>query len=127
MIAGSEVAALDTAGGNSQSAAPQYFPNFKPYLQQKEIQSCAPCHSYREQVKSGSRPGDVYEDYYALGFLRDDLYHHDGQIKEEVYVTGSFMQSKMYHNGCALLRLPQSPQFAIDKAPAKSLFTVPCA
>ena len=27
------------------------------------------------------------------------LYHADGQIQDEVYVYGSFVQSKMYHKG----------------------------
>ena len=31
--------------------------------------------------------------------LRDDLYHPDGQIMEEVYVYGSFLQSRMYQAG----------------------------
>jgi predicted CXXCH cytochrome family protein len=31
--------------------------------------------------------------------LREDLYHPDGQILDEVYVYGSFVQSKMYRAG----------------------------
>jgi len=31
--------------------------------------------------------------------LRDGLYHADGQIRDEVYVYGSFLQSKMYARG----------------------------
>jgi hypothetical protein len=39
------------------------------------------------------------EDHYGINLLSEDLYHHDGQIKEEVYVLGSFLQSKMYRVG----------------------------
>ena len=94
-----------------------YIPTFNSHLQSKEIQNCAPCHSFREQIKGKFRPGATYEDHYALGGLSADLYHHDGQIKEEVYEMGSFTQSKMFQKGVRCsnchdphslkLRLPQ--------------------
>ena len=31
--------------------------------------------------------------------MRPETYHKDGQIMDEVYVFGSFIQSKMYHKG----------------------------
>ena len=38
-------------------------------------------------------------DYYAPELLQEGLYHSDGQINEEVYVYGSFLQSKMHRQG----------------------------
>lgn len=38
-------------------------------------------------------------DTHRLALLTETLYHSDGQILEEVYVYGSFLQSKMYHAG----------------------------
>ncbi len=64
-----------------------------------QLQTCAPCHSRRGVLNADFRPGDHYTDHYALELLRPDTYHADGQIKDEVYVYGSFIQSKMYHKG----------------------------
>jgi hypothetical protein len=64
------------------------------------IQQCATCHSRREAYDDASPlPGTPYHDSYALALLRPGLYHADGQILDEVYVTGSFLQSRMYAMG----------------------------
>ncbi|MEX0329060.1 MAG: multiheme c-type cytochrome [Ruegeria sp.] len=65
-----------------------------------EIQQCAGCHSRREAFGDGNPlPGTPYHDAYNLAVLRPGLYHPDGQILDEVYVYGSFLQSKMYDKG----------------------------
>jgi hypothetical protein len=55
-----------------------------------------------------SRRGQIHEDYvygqpvgddYGVTLLDSDLYFPDGQIKEEVYEYGSFVQSRMFHEG----------------------------
>ncbi len=67
-----------------------------------EIQQCASCHARREPFTDGNPlPGTPFHDAYRLSPLRDGLYHPDGQILEEVYVYGSFLQSKMYAKGVA--------------------------
>lgn len=67
-----------------------------------EIQQCAGCHSRREAYEDGNPlPGTAYHDAYRLSSLRQGLYHPDGQILDEVYVYGSFLQSKMYSKGVA--------------------------
>jgi predicted CXXCH cytochrome family protein len=64
------------------------------------MQQCAGCHSRREAHGDGNPvPGTPYHDAYNLATLRPGLYHADGQILDEVYVYGSFLQSKMYANG----------------------------
>ena len=68
------------------------------------IQQCATCHSRREAHTDESPiPGTPYHDSYGLALLRPGLYHADGQILEEVYVYGSFLQSKMYARGVSCL------------------------
>ncbi|MFG0261238.1 MAG: multiheme c-type cytochrome [Novipirellula sp. JB048] len=62
-----------------------------------EIQSCAPCHSRRGVIDHDFQGGESYFDHYALELMSPATYHADGQIKDEVYVFGSFIQSKMYH------------------------------
>lgn len=64
-----------------------------------EIQTCAKCHSRRRVVHENFRPGRNFYDFYANDLLRDATYHADGQILDEVYEHGSFLQSKMYHKG----------------------------
>jgi len=61
-----------------------------------EPESCAPCHSRRADLG-----GDFerYHDRYRLAALDELLYFDDGQIQDEVYVYGSFLQSKMHAAG----------------------------
>ncbi|WP_425091571.1 multiheme c-type cytochrome [Tropicimonas sp. S265A] len=68
------------------------------------IQQCATCHSRREAHLDGNpMPGSAFHDDYNLALLREGLYHPDGQILEEVFVYGSFLQSKMYSKGVGCL------------------------
>ncbi len=66
---------------------------------QPQLQTCAPCHSRRGVLAGNFQAGDRYSDYYSLELLHQDTYHTDGQIKDEVYVYGSFIQSRMHHKG----------------------------
>jgi predicted CXXCH cytochrome family protein len=62
-----------------------------------EIQACAPCHSRRHGISEQYKPGENYYDHYVNGLLHPETYYADGQILDEDYVFGSFMQSMMYH------------------------------
>jgi tetratricopeptide (TPR) repeat protein len=62
-----------------------------------QIAACAPCHSRRGILAGGFDAGDDYFDHYDLALLEPGLYHADGQIQDEVYEYGSFLQSRMYH------------------------------
>ncbi len=64
-----------------------------------EVESCAPCHSRRSVVDPHFRPQDGYYDHYINELLEPTSYFPDGQIMDEVYVYGSFLQSKMFHKG----------------------------
>ena len=67
---------------------------------QTEIQQCAACHSRRAPLLGESPlPGRPFDDAYRLALLRPGLYHADGSIQDEVYVYGSFLQSKMNARG----------------------------
>ena len=66
---------------------------------QKEIQVCAQCHSRRSTAFPGAHPNSEVLDHFNPALLRDGLYHADGQINDEVYVYGSFLQSKMHGAG----------------------------
>ncbi len=66
---------------------------------QHQIDTCAPCHSRRREIAPGFQPGRSFLDYFQPSLLEEDLYFPDGQIKDEVYVYGSFLQSKMHQVG----------------------------
>lgn len=67
---------------------------------QIQIDTCAQCHSRRQRsLHPGFHPGDNFYDYRDNALLTSLLYHADGQIEDEVYVHGSFLQSKMYQKG----------------------------
>lgn len=64
------------------------------------LQQCATCHSRREAHTDASPvPGTPYPDSYGLALLLPGAYHADGQILEEVYVYGSFLQARKYAQG----------------------------
>jgi len=67
----------------------------QPRESAREIETCARCHSRRSSVSSDYRHGEPLFDHYLPALLSEGLYHADGQIDDEVYVYGSFMQSKM--------------------------------
>lgn len=64
-----------------------------------QLETCAPCHSRRSVLDASYTAGDPFCNHFQLELLRSDAYYDDGQIKDEVYVYGSFVQSKMYHKG----------------------------
>ena len=66
---------------------------------ENQIQACAPCHSRRNVVKAGMKAGENYYDHYSNQLLTKSIYYPDGQVLDEDYVHGSFIQSKMYHKG----------------------------
>ena len=71
-----------------------------PYLKDEnarvEIENCAPCHSRRRIVYPNDRSGSTFCDHYLPEILDNNLYYADGQVLEEDYVYGSFIQSRMY-------------------------------
>ncbi len=67
--------------------------------QKDQIRSCAPCHARKGNIGTNFNfEGDILNNFIPE-ILIDGLYHADGQIDDEVYVYGSFLQSKMHENG----------------------------
>ncbi len=65
-----------------------------------EIEVCAACHARRQSLTPRSRvAGQPFLDAFSPALLRPELYHADGQILDEVYVYGSFLQSRMHAKG----------------------------
>jgi len=64
-----------------------------------QLDSCSPCHSRRVRIEEDYEYGGEFLDRYIPERLHAGYYHADGQILEEVYVYGSFVQSKMHVKG----------------------------
>ncbi len=65
----------------------------------KEIESCAACHSRRELLAEGRESDPTFLNHHRPAMLTQGLYHADGQIQDEVFVWGSYTQSKMHMAG----------------------------
>ena len=66
---------------------------------QQLVNACARCHMRREQFSENFNYEGTMLDHYFPQLIESPIYHADGQILDENYVYGSFVQSKMYHNG----------------------------
>ena len=69
----------------------------------QQVDDCARCHSRRGQVTAYYDYEGQFMDHYIPSLIVNGLYHVDGQILDEVYVYGSFMQSKMSHNNVSCM------------------------
>ncbi|MCP5381650.1 MAG: hypothetical protein H6912_04715 [Kordiimonadaceae bacterium] len=66
---------------------------------QREIEVCAACHSRRSPLTDGFSPTDRYLDSFSPTPVLMPEYFPDGQVRDEDYVWGSFLQSKMFAEG----------------------------
>jgi tetratricopeptide (TPR) repeat protein len=71
----------------------------QPRSGDREIELCARCHSRRSPISDGYVHGEPLLNHYLPRLLDEGMYYADGQIDDEVYVYGSFLQSRMYHAG----------------------------
>jgi predicted CXXCH cytochrome family protein len=85
--------------------------------QENEINTCGPCHARRDAFSQLQPPaGSPFHDHYALSLLTPDLYFGDGQQNAEVFILGSFLQSKMKAKGvtCSNCHEPHSNALVAD-------------
>lgn len=64
-----------------------------------EIETCARCHARRGLLSEDYTPGRLLADTHRPALLEAGLYYDDGQMRDEVYNWGSFLQSRMYAAG----------------------------
>ncbi len=79
------------ATGNAQRSAPR--------TTSREIDMCARCHARAARIADDYVHGKPLQDSHRLATLDEGLYWSDGQIRDEVYEWGSFMQSRMQAKG----------------------------
>lgn len=80
-------------------AAANSAPAITPRPPNRELELCARCHSRRGQFWEDYVFGQSLLDTHRLSLLTPDLYYPDGQMKDEVFNHGSFLQSKMQAKG----------------------------
>jgi predicted CXXCH cytochrome family protein len=87
-----------------------------PVTESAEVEVCAQCHSRRTQFGDRHEPGDPLLDAFRPALLDAGLYHADGQILEEVYEYGSFVQSRMHAAGvtCSDCHDPHTARLRAD-------------
>ncbi|MCG6967484.1 MAG: tetratricopeptide repeat protein [Chromatiaceae bacterium] len=95
---------VDPASGKPRRSVPRE--------RHTQIALCARCHSRRGQIWADYEYGEPLSNTHRLAMLDEQLYFPDGQIRDEVYVYGSFIQSRMYAAGvtCSNCHDPHSLQ-----------------
>jgi tetratricopeptide (TPR) repeat protein len=91
-----------TAGGGKAGDLPGEYRGFSQSLQSGragQTDACANCHSHRVELTSTLLPGRERLDQLMPSLLTAGLYHADGQQLDEVFVDGSYRQSKMHRMG----------------------------
>jgi predicted CXXCH cytochrome family protein len=70
-----------------------------PRTSHAELDACGSCHARRSIITATYEFGRSLLDTHLPSLLDTDLYAADGQIHDEVYEWGSFLQSRMYAKG----------------------------
>ena len=83
----------------STPAATGLLVDFPAGEAEAEIRACSGCHSRRRRLAEIDRHVGQFLDDFLPARLDEGLYHPDGQIQDEVYVWGSFVQSRMHAAG----------------------------
>lgn len=85
----------------------------------KQPEACGRCHSRRSIISAEYEYGQPLMDTHRVSLLDENLYFADGQIRGEVYVYGSFLQSRMYRAGvtCDNCHNPHSLQLVTGGEP----------
>ena len=85
----------------------------------RQPEACGRCHSRRGVITTEYEYGKPLADTHRLGLLDEHLYFADGQILDEVYVYGSFVQSRMYRAGvtCSDCHNPHSGELKTGGEP----------
>jgi tetratricopeptide (TPR) repeat protein len=70
-----------------------------PRTSSREIDTCARCHGRAARISDDFVHGKPPLDTHRLALLDENLYWADGQMRDEVYNWGSFVQSRMHAQG----------------------------
>jgi predicted CXXCH cytochrome family protein len=72
--------------------------------QHQMLDTCGSCHARRAELTGDFTPGEKFLDHYALTIPDEtDIFHADGQVRDEDYEFTSFLSSKMHAAGVRCL------------------------
>ena len=100
-------------GGRSSPGRPSSDPTLRKFDSTQWLAACGKCHSRRTELTGDFQPGDRYLDHFSHVIPdASEIYHADGQVRDENYVLTSFLSSKMHHAGvrCMDCHEPHSSQ-----------------
>ncbi|TFH68845.1 tetratricopeptide repeat protein [Gammaproteobacteria bacterium LSUCC0057] len=109
--------AADHANWQPNATSLRPLPSGQAALTGDQATSCGQCHARRGPLLAANgaeatATARFSEMHYALEVAAPPLYHADGQINDEVFVLGSYLQSKMHSAGitCSNCHDPHSNQ-----------------
>ena len=65
----------------------------------REVEMCGRCHARASRISDEYVHGKPLLDSHRVALLEEGLYWSDGQMRDEVYDHGSFLQSRMFAKG----------------------------
>jgi tetratricopeptide (TPR) repeat protein len=75
-------------------------PTVKKLTRDQMLETCAACHARRGEITGDLVPGESFYDHFSLVVTDEsDIYHPDGQVRDENYEFASFSSSRMHHAG----------------------------
>ena len=75
-------------------------PTMKKLSRDQAFDTCGSCHARRRELTGDFVPGDSFGQHFQLTTVDEsDLYFADGQVRDELYESGSFHGSKMHTAG----------------------------
>jgi tetratricopeptide (TPR) repeat protein len=75
-------------------------PTITKFNRDQVMETCAACHARRAELTGDLIPGESFFDHFSLTVTDEtDIYHPDGQVRDENYEFASFLSSRMHHAG----------------------------
>jgi tetratricopeptide (TPR) repeat protein len=75
-------------------------PTIKRQTRDRMLDTCGACHARRGEITGDMVPGEPFHDHFSLTVTDGtDIYHPDGQVRDENYEYASFLSSRMHHAG----------------------------
>lgn len=112
---GWDIALTSGAPGLWKPQTPTEKPSRTEKADASQVDRCAQCHSRRSRIDTRNDK-EKFLDAFMPALLDENLYFPDGQIQDEVYEYGSFLQSKMAMQGvtCSNCHNPHSGKVKIE-------------
>ncbi len=92
----------------------------------QQPEACGRCHARRGVIAAEYGYGKPLADTHRVALLSEPLYYPDGQIRDEVFVYGSFVQSRMYQAGVTCSDCHNPHSLELHSGPEPDLVCAQC-